>query len=315
MSENKNSFFFLTLSMRESEDTKAYREKLNDSCDLVFGSLGVINHIYKFTNNENNEIIYFFKTENRKRRGEVVKFCNKLLPTTQTYDTGGLTRVSFFGEIERIKKNKNYTLVNLPESNSFFHYDGRDIKIFNDRKKWHPWQKELYDKIWDSNGSFKEPDPRHIISIVDKKGNSGKSSFFKWLVYRNPNSIGRLGYGSASQLRSCAINIGQKNLYIIDLSRARSRTDREEDLLSVLEDLKSGFITNAMYGSGKSLLIPPPHIIVSSNYFMDYSMLSSDRWETYTINQQKELKPVRLKLLKSLQAKRKIPKKFQKSLE
>jgi hypothetical protein len=176
----------------------------------------------------------------------------------------------------------------LPES---VLYDGKDIKIFNDRKKWHPWQKELYDKIWNRDGSFKDPDPRRIISIVDKKGNSGKSSFFKWLVYRNPNSIGRLGYGSASQLRSCAINIGQKNLYIVDLSRARSKTDREEDLLSVLEDLKTGFLTNA---SGKTLLIPPPHIIVSSSYFMNYSLLSSDRWETSRINGKNELRPVKV---------------------
>ena len=147
--------------------------------------------------------------------------------------------------------------------------------------------------IFHQDGTYKEPDPRNIISLIDKKGNSGKSSFFKWLSYKNPESIGRLGYGSASQLRSSAVNIGKKELYIVDLARSKSKQDREEDLLSVLEDLKSGFITNAMYGSGKILMMEPPHIIVSSNYEFKYEALSSDRWHIYRITSKKKLKKLR----------------------
>jgi len=291
MTENKNSFFFLTLTIPEEKNNEIYLDKINDFSDLVFSSMGVTNTIYKFQNITTNQILYFFKTENRKRRGQLIRFCEKLLPKDQEYNAGGLTRFSFYSEIKKITNNKYFKLMDLPSN----HYDGEDIRMFNDPKKWYPWQKEIYNKIWNPDGTFKKPDPRHIISIVDIKGNSGKSSFFKWLFYHNRDTIGRIGYGSASQLRSCIINIGKKDLYIIDLSRAKSKSDREEDLLSVLEDLKSGLVTNAMYGSGKSLLIPPPHIIVSSNYFMKYELLSADRWETYRINRRKELKETKIK--------------------
>ena len=150
----------------------------------------------------------------------------------------------------------------------------------------------LFEKVEETE-KFKKPDPRHILSLVDKKGNTGKSSFFKWLYYKYPKNIGRIGYGSASQLRSSVVNIGKKDLYIIDLSRSKSRNDRQEDLLSVLEDLKSGLVTNAMYGSGRTLLMEPPHIIVSSNYNLDYNLLSEDRWEVYEISD-KKLKKVNI---------------------
>jgi hypothetical protein len=212
--------------------------------------------------------------------------CNKLLPEEQDYNVGGLTRISFWAELEKLKNNKHYRPMELPFSNK---YTGDDLKIFDNRKNWHPWQRDIFDKIWNPNGSYKKPDPTHIVSIVDTKGNSGKSSFFKWLTYRNPSTIGRLGYGSAFQLRSRAINIGQRDLYIVDLTRAKPKSYREEDLLYVLKDLKTGFITNVR---GKTLLIPPPHIIVSSPYLINYNLLSNNRWETYRINGNKELKPM-----------------------
>lgn len=92
------------------------------------------------------------------------------------------------------------------------------------------------------------------------------------------------------------INTGRKEISIIDLARAKSKNAKEEDLLSVLKDLKSGFLTSEMYESGKMLIIPPPPIIVSWNYFMNYDLLSADRWETYTITKKKRLSPVKIKL-------------------
>lgn len=89
--------------------------------------------------------------------------------------------------------------------------------------------------------------------------------------------------------------MGKKDLYIVDLARSKSKNDKEEDLLSVLEDIKSGLVTNAMYGSGKTLLIEPPHIIVSSNYVLKYELLSNDRWEVYEINSSNKLQKLKHK--------------------
>lgn len=294
------------MPIEKGKNNEEYLEKLNDLTDLVFSSINASSIFYKFKNIETKQILYFFKTENRKRRGQLVRLCNKLLPQDQEYNVGGLTRLSFWAEVEKVKSNKHYKSMKLPFNNK---YTGSDLKVFDEKEKWHPWQKDIYDKIWDSKGSYKEPDPRHIISIIDPKGNSGKSSFFKWLYFHNPTSIGRIGYGSASQLRSAVTNIGEKNLYIIDLSRAKSKGDREEDLLSVLKDLKSGFITTAM---GKNLLIPPPHIVVSSTYIMKYELLSGDRWEVYKINSKKALERVKVG---PTQSTHEISKKSFKSLE
>lgn len=200
----------------------------------------------------------------------------------------GLNRDAYNLEVARLQTNSNYTVKH--QAVLFSTYRGNDIKMFENKDQWYPWQKEIYQKVFDEKGAFTQAHPRKIISIVDKKGNSGKSSFFKWWFYTHPNSIGRIGYGSASQLRSSIVNIGQKPLYVIDLARTKSKDDRQEDLLSVLEDAKSGLVSNAMYGSGKTLIMEPPHIIVSSNYVLNYNLLSEDRWEVYEITSSNRLK-------------------------
>ena len=46
-------------------------------------------------------------------------------------------------------------------------YDGSDIIIFNDKKNFYSWQKDIYDIIYNEDGSLKTPDPKAIISLVD----------------------------------------------------------------------------------------------------------------------------------------------------
>lgn len=115
--------------------------------------------------------------------------------------------------------------------------------------------------VYKENGKLKEPDMRSIISIADFKGNSGKSSFFKYLYVKDRENVGRITYGSASQLRSASIAMGKKKLYIIDLARSKAKDDKQEDLLSVIEDIKSGTIISPMYGKNSELIMEPPHII------------------------------------------------------
>ena len=49
-----------------------------------------------------------------------------------------------------------------------------------------------------------------------------------------------------------------------------------------------------MYGHGTTLLMEPPHIIVSSNYHMKYHLLSKDRWNVFTITEKHKLKNVNI---------------------
>ena len=285
--ENKSSYFILELAITSSNNTNFYKTELENNIDLILSAMNVSDVCYTFDSADNDNIVYFFKSNKRKRKGELAKFCQKYLPEKQEYQVQGIRGESFEEQIEKLKRNKNFVLRNEPEDPiDILEYKGLDLLRFENPKDWYPWQKQIYNTIFeeeDDKTVFKKPDPRHIVSLVDKKGNSGKSSFFKWIFYKYPKNIGRIGYGSASQLRSSVVNIGRKDLYIIDLSRSKSKNDRQEDLLSVLEDLKSGLVTNAMYGSGRTLIMEPPHIVVSSNYNLDYELLSEDRWDVFEI--------------------------------
>jgi hypothetical protein len=300
MMENKNSYFSLDLEILTQEQNDTYMDDLDNSVDLILSSMGADDDSYQFEKKDKSRIIYFFKTSKRKRQGQLSKFSERFLPKDQAYKAKGITKDYLHNSMILLEKDTRFSIKNQGKFMGTYDdqpYTGSDIKIFDDRSNWYPWQKEIYDLVLDSNGDWKQPHQRHIISLIDKNGNSGKSSFFKWLYFYNTNTIGRLGYGSSSQLKSSIVSIGKKDLYIIDLARSKSKNDSQQDLLSVVEDLKSGLVINAMYGAGKCLMISPPHLIICSNYLLDYKLLSADRWQVYEIKNNKHLGPVN-KLLK-----------------
>ena len=71
---------------------------------------------------------------------------------------------------------------------------------------------------------------------------------------------------------------------IYDLHRTRGKSDSLTDILSVIEDIKDGFVTSSMYGDDKQLMMSPPTVIVFSNIRLPYNSLSEDRWDLYTIH-------------------------------
>ena len=71
---------------------------------------------------------------------------------------------------------------------------------------------------------------------------------------------------------------------IYDLHRTRGKSDSLTDILSVIEDIKDGFVTSSMYGGDKQLMMSPPTVIVFSNIRLPYNSLSEDRWDLYTIH-------------------------------
>ena len=288
--ENKNSYFCLTLRPTEDlKDSPGFNKQLNDATDHILYSIGTDPQSvknYKIKKIDNSEQIFIFRTNNRKRQGQLNKYCERFLHPTWNvkYTTRGLGVSEVPAIVEKFRNDKSYQIEGeLP-------YTGRDIKIFDDVKNWHPWQRDIYNIMFESNGTLKIPDDREIINLIDYAGNSGKSSFWKYLYVNHRDKIGRISYGSASQLRSQSTKIGKKPIFIIDLSRTKGFNDKEEDLLSVIGDLKNGLVSNALSGSGKTLIMETPHIVISSNYVLNYQLLSSDRWVVYEINSSKKLK-------------------------
>jgi hypothetical protein len=285
--ENKNSYFIINLDIaEENRNSNRYNEELNDSIDLIFNAIEAEEiGSYNITKNDRSKQKHIFRTKKRKRKGQLSKYCERFLTkdTNLEYSTEGVTKDHVNRLISELENRGDYNIEHQKSVNKI-EYDGPDTRIFKDKKNWHEWQKNIYEMLYDEKGEVKVPDDREIISIIDYEGKSGKSSWYKFLFCQDPKSIGRLVYGSASQLRSAAINNGEKKIYIIDLSRTKGKEDSEKEILAVCEEIKSGFVVNPMYGKGSTLVMHPPHVIISSNYKLSYELLSNDRWGVYEID-------------------------------
>jgi hypothetical protein len=168
-----------------------------------------------------------------------------------------------------------------------YSYNQKDIDFLNEKDKRYPWQEDLLDEIFDVFPSmFKDPDDRSIYWITDRKGNSGKSKFVKFICVNNDNAT-KISFGNTNQLRSSVISGGPKVCYFIDMPRTRGEDEYISSLLSAIEDIKNGFVTSSMYGNNSQLVMNPPHIVIFSNESCPKEALSSDRWIVYEIRDTK----------------------------
>lgn len=73
------------------------------------------------------------------------------------------------------------------------------------------------------------------------------------------------------------VNIGVKKCYLIDIPKTRSQEESLNSLITVLEDCKNGHVVSSMYGTGFTLLMDPPNIIIFSNQSCPVKLMSEDR--------------------------------------
>lgn len=173
---------------------------------------------------------------------------------------------------------------NYFSSPSLQKYLGRDIKFLNDSDRLYPWQKDLVQKLFEKNSTvIKTPDDRTILWYTDAIGNCGKSKFAKFLCFNNPY-ITKLSFGTAAQLRSAVVQAGPFKVYLIDIPRTLGTDDSLSSVISVIEDIKNGFVVSSMYGKHSVLMMDPPHIICFSNDKCPLELMSADRWKPFIIS-------------------------------
>lgn len=162
-------------------------------------------------------------------------------------------------------------------------YDQSDISFLSRKENRYPWQNRILDEIFTKvPTAFKTPDDRKILWITDKQGCSGKSKLVKYLCSFNCDCV-KISFGSANQIRSAVVATGARTLYLFDIPRTLGSDDSMSSILSVIEDVKNGFVVSSFYGKHNQLLMQPPHIIVFSNMKCPVDALSIDRWEIYYI--------------------------------
>lgn len=138
-----------------------------------------------------------------------------------------------------------------------------------------PWQEQL------ENTLQQNPDPRKIIWIFDKTGNTGKTQFTKY-YYQKYGCIVMKQFGGAKDSATIIqreLEKGwDKKVLIADLPR-KAET---HSIYEPLESIKDGCITAVKY-EGSTSHFTTPHVVVFCNFPPDVMAMSFDRWQIYEI--------------------------------
>lgn len=246
---------------------------------------------------ERGKIVYLIRTNQRKRLARIRNLINKNVTLDHLVESNNgnakfarnklsrpslqacipLSKTQFEERTLYYEQHPNYS-IRAERDDS---YKGNDIAILHDRNNWYKWQKKLYDTIFDEYDHIRDAVSREIIFIEDPNGNSGKSTFWKWLYTKHSRDIGLLSEASSSQLKANLVRLGVKKLYIVDLPRTSGDVGTAP-LINVLESLKNGLLNTSMYGSAEVLRMDPPWIVLTGNS-VPSSSWTPDRWTVYTI--------------------------------
>lgn len=163
------------------------------------------------------------------------------------------------------------------------------MKIFKNKSDWYPWQREVYDMLFDRNGNVKPAKERRITYIFDVHGNNGKSLFLKHLLFTH-SDVTLLAEASSSQLKSAIVQVAHDTkVFLIDMPRTADAS--YNGIFNALEHLKNGVVSSQMYGAQKLAMFNCPHVILTGNIIADFGALSPDRWQILEIdNESKTLK-------------------------
>lgn len=137
-----------------------------------------------------------------------------------------------------------------------------------------PWQQQLKDMAKDLS------DDRKITCIYDPVGNIGKSVISMYLrCYELARFIPALN--DSKDLMQCVCSMPTSTAYIADLPRAMPKTKLKE-FYSALEIIRGGYAFDTRYKFSEKIF-DPPRIFVFTNVLPDMTLLSRDRWDILTV--------------------------------
>lgn len=156
--------------------------------------------------------------------------------------------------------------------------DKDEVKILTKSVQWikdhglDPWMREVVE-------ISKTYDHRHINVMVDKVGNSGKTTFEDWFAFEDHGFD--IWFGPIKDMEEeVAANCG-RTCYTINLPRALNKKEMS-DFWQFVERLKDGRMRDARYKS-KRRKMERPVIWIFTNDKPDLRGQSADRWKFYEI--------------------------------
>jgi hypothetical protein len=153
-------------------------------------------------------------------------------------------------------------------------------------KKWglYPWQKKL--TLKSVNFCL-----RTIDLIFDPTGNCGKSLFSEYMEY-NGLAEEVPPYRMMDDLYQWVYGRPTKKCYIFDMPRGLKK-DNLGDFYSGIEVIKNG-VAYDKRNYPKKKRFDRPRIFVFTNTLPKFSLMSKDRWNLWTIDEDKELIPFKI---------------------
>lgn len=150
----------------------------------------------------------------------------------------------------------------------------RQLRTFMGHDMW-PWQTQVLQLVQQS-------DDRSIKIIYDEFGNAGKSIFCEFLEYQGL-AYEVPSFRESEDIMQCVMSQKPKKAYIIDMPRGMKK-DKLASFYSGLEMLKNGVAYDKRY-SFKKMRFDRPQIIVFTNSWPDWSLMSRDRWELFRMGE------------------------------
>ena len=156
----------------------------------------------------------------------------------------------------------------------------------------YPWQETL---ISIAKTPFHQETARLVWYLHDQEGGIGKSSFTKWLCCKEPELNGyMLPDGSVKQMEACVCSRVNKmkkppRVVIYDKTRTVDAELNEAASWQAIERIKTGFVSDPMFGAGVTATWTPPTMFVFSNFGVDPEKLSLDRWVFVGVDKNKNL--------------------------
>lgn len=150
------------------------------------------------------------------------------------------------------------------------------IRKVVDVEKLYEWQRILRLEM------FKEPDPRKIIWMWEKVGNTGKTEWGKVMTKEFPDRWIMIPSGKYADMaclvkREVEKGWGMTENCGIVINIPRTAEGFCHSFYAFLEGLKDGLILSSKYDS-ESVEFYNPHVIVMSNFPPAVEKLSGDRW-------------------------------------
>lgn len=245
-----------------------------------------------YTNEEYDNLISFFSS-NSSNKWIIGKECGESgTPHLQMYinlkDKIRFTALKKINDRLHIEETKGDELSNIKYCSKEGDYKSQNLKVPRPLKKlpimdrW--WEVDIIDICRN------EPDDRLIYWYYSHNGNTGKTTFARYL-HREFGAV--LLSGKAADMKNAIIEYEKTNGYtpeliVIDLPRG---FDKEYLSYNGLEEIKNMFFYSGKYEGGM-VDGNPPHLIIFCNEQPNVEKMSKDRWRIVDIDNKKLFKQI-----------------------